>query len=531
MSVRDGNERAPGYKTRWTALVFISVSLMVISLDNTILNVALPSLSRDFHATTSELQWFVDIYTLIFAALLLTTGTISDRVGRKRTLQLGLILFGIGSAAAALSTSSVMLIAVRAFLGFAGALIMPSTLSIVNVVFPAKERPQAIAIWAMIFGVGFAAGPVIGGGLLRVASWHLLFLINVPIAVIAILGGQRTIVENRDETAGKIDLPGVLLSSTGLLSLIYAIIEAGSKGWNEPSVLLAFGAAFILLALFIRAEFLSPEPMLPLYLFKNLSFSGASFASALLSFGMAGGMFFLSQYMQTILGYDTFQSGLGMLPMAFGTFVIAPLSAPLSGRIGVKFAVALGIGLSALGMLFMSQMYRADSQYVTLAIGQLILTTGLSISIAPSTNSIMSAIPKAKSGIGSAMNDTTRELGAAVGVAVLGTVMNSTYIHSVQVLKTLAPDLSAQVSEAVSSGVQTAHMVAAGSDLSPAARALIISTTNRAFVGGMSNAMLVGAAVMALSALFVLLVLPSRIRPSEPVHASESGLETIPAGD
>lgn len=507
----------PGYATRWKGLIFIGISLLVISLDNTILNIALPSLSRDLNANISELQWIIDAYVLVFAALLLTMGAVSDRYGRKRALQIGLVMFGIGSLGAALSTSTFALILSRGFLGIAGAFIMPSTLSLINVSFPQHERAQAIGIWSAIFGLGIAIGPVLGGLLLKLYTWHILFLINLPVIVIAIVGGQRYLAESKDETAPKLDIPGVIFSSTGVFALVYAIIEAGSKGWGNQEVLVLFAIAFVLLGIFAFVESRTKEPMMPLYLFKNLSFSGASIALAMVMFSLAGSMFFVSQYMQTILGYDTLTAGLGTLPVAAGLVVVAPLSAPISKRIGIKFTVALGIGLASLGLLYMGSTYKIDSPYIMIAGGQLILAAGMALAMAPATNSIMSAIPANKSGIGSAMNDTTRELGTALGVAVLGTFMNNIYITGVKGSLQLIPGLPKELIEAISSSIQAAHAIAAMPQVPKIMGTLIVSTANQSFVNGMTHAMIVGAIIMACSAVFVLITLPSRIKP--PVEA------------
>ncbi len=502
----------PGYATRWKGLIFIGISLLVISLDNTILNIALPSLSRDLSANISDLQWIIDAYTLVFAALLLTMGAVSDRFGRKRALQIGLVMFGVGSLGAALSTTTFALILSRGFLGIAGAFIMPSTLSLINVSFPQRERAQAIAIWSAIFGLGIAIGPVLGGLLLKLYSWHILFLINLPIIVIAIIGGQRFLAESKDESTPKLDIPGVIFSSTGIFALVYAIIEAGAKGWGNPEVLMLFAIAFVLLGIFTFIESRTEEPMMPLYLFKNLSFSGASIALAMVMFSLAGSMFFVSQYMQTILGYDTLTAGLGTLPVAAGLIVAAPLSAPVSKRIGIKFTVALGIGLAAVALLFMGLTYKIDTPYITIAAGQLLLAAGMGLAMAPATNSIMSAIPANKSGIGSAMNDTTRELGTALGVAVLGTFMNGIYISGVQGGLKLIPGLPKELIDAVSSSIQAAHAIANTPEMPRIMGTVILTTANQSFVNGMTHAMIVGAVIMAASVVFVLVTLPSRIK-------------------
>ncbi|MBZ0288409.1 MAG: MFS transporter, partial [Anaerolineae bacterium] len=304
------------YERRWLGLVFIGISLIVISLDNTILNVAIPSISRTLGATASELQWIIDAYVLVFAALLLTMGGLGDRFGRKKALQIGLVLFGIGSLAAALSPNTGVLIASRAFLGIGGATIMPATLSIISATFPANERPRAIASWAAVFALGVGIGPLVGGWLLEHFEWNSVFLVNLPVIAVALIGGAYTLGESRDEYAPKADIPGVILSITGLFALLYGIIEAGLKGWTDGIVLISFGFAIVLLGAFAWWENRYPDAMLPLRFFRNMSFTGANTALAFVTFSLFGATFFMSQFLQTIQGYTTFQAGLLGLPLA-----------------------------------------------------------------------------------------------------------------------------------------------------------------------------------------------------------------------
>ncbi|MBZ0292081.1 MAG: MFS transporter, partial [Anaerolineae bacterium] len=358
--------RSPGYERRWIGLAFIGVSLLVISLDNTILNVAIPSISRSLGASASDLQWMVDAYILVFAALLLTMGAVGDRIGRKRALQIGLVLFGIGSAAAGISETTGALIASRAFLGIAGATIMPATLSIITATFPSEERPQAIAIWAAIFGLGVGIGPVIGGFLLEYFTWHAVFFVNLPVVVIAVAGGAVYLAESKDAHAPKTDIPGVVLSIAGLFSLIYAIVEAGSEGWTAPPVLMAFAAAVVLLGIFAWWENRNPDAMLPLEFFRNMSFTGANTVLALVTFSLLGGLFFLTQYLQSILGYTPLEAGILLLPQAATLTIVAANSARISARLGTKITVALGVAIGGLGLLFMSRFYQVDSPYSTI---------------------------------------------------------------------------------------------------------------------------------------------------------------------
>lgn len=512
----------PGYATRWIGLFFIGLSLTVISLDNTILSVALPSISSDLGASASDLQWIVDAYVLVFAALLLTMGAIGDRLGRKRALQFGLVMFGLGSLWAALANSTEMLIAARAFLGIGGATIMPATLSIISATFPREERSQAIAIWAAIFGLGVGIGPVVGGLLLEQFSWNAVFFVNLPVITVALIGGIFFLADSKDEHAPKPDILGVVLSVPGLFALIYGIIEAGMGEWADPHVLTAFGVAAILLGLFTWWESRALNAMLPLHFFKNMSFTGANIAMTFIMFSLFGSIFFLSQYLQTVQGYSALEAGLRMVPLAVTLAVVSATSARITGRLGTKRTVALGILIASGGLLFMSQMFEIDSSYTTVMLGEIILATGMGFAVSPATDSIMGSVPVSKAGIGSAMNDTTRQLGGALGVAVLGTIMNGRYLDGIESLRVALPQLREDIFNGISSSIQAAHLIAADPRVPESFSETIVQTADRAFVVGMNDAMLFGAAVMVVNALVVALILPSRVRvPREEVRLLE----------
>lgn len=524
-------EDLPGFETRWWGFLFIAVSLLVISLDNTILNTALPSISRDLGATSSELQWIIDSYVLVFASLLLTMGAVSDRYGRKLWLQIGLVLFGFGSLAAALSTSTDMLIVARASLGIGAAVIMPSTLSLITASFPEHERAQAIALWAAVFGLGVGIGPVVGGLLLESYAWNSVFYVNLPVIVIAIAGSAYFLRESRDEDAPAIDIPGVILSVTGLFALVYGIIHAGEAGWTDDQTLMAFGAAIVLLGAFAAWESYTPTPMLPLHFFRNLSFTGANTALALIMFSLFGSVFFLSQYMQTVRGYSALEAGIRIVPLAVTMAFSAAISARISARIGTKYTVALGIIIAATGLFYMSQMYDENSPYSEIVTGMVIMSAGLGLAVSPATDSVMGSVPENKAGIGSAMNDTTRELGGAMGVAILGTIMNNTYKEGVEKLEPqLANVLPASAIEAIADSIQAAHIIGANPQLPPEIQSLIINTANISFVDGMHAAMLIGATIMAISSVLVLILLPSKVqRPGEAPESMNSSESNVAA--
>jgi EmrB/QacA subfamily drug resistance transporter len=503
------HENSPGNTNRWKAFVFIGISLLVISLDNTILNVALPSISRDLGASASELQWIVDAYILVFAALLLTMGALGDRIGRKRILQIGLAWFGLGSVAAALSPTIEFLIGARAFLGLGGAMIMPATLSIITATFlDPEERSKAIGLWAAVYGLGVGLGPLIGGGLLVYFDWSAAFYINLPVVAAALLGGQVFIGESKDDRARPLDIPGVVLSVAGLFALVYAIIEVGVSGWTGQNVLPAFGVAVALLVVFLWWEGRAVNAMLPLKFFRNLSFSAANLALVMMMFANYGVVFFLTQYFQSVQGYTPLQAGLAIFPMALLVTVGAVLSARLAGRFGIKVTVGAGMLLAAAGLVYMALVAEVGTPYLVL-LPLALFPLGLGAAMPAATDSVMGAVPVNRAGIGSAMNDAIRLLGGALGVAVLGTIMNGLYLDKIAGLTRALP-LPTEVLNAVSSSIQGAHLVARQVD--GAAAQTIVETANQAFLAGMNVATFVGAVILGLSALLTLLILPAAIR-------------------
>ncbi|MDD5093512.1 MAG: MFS transporter [Dehalococcoidia bacterium] len=505
-----------GYRQRWIALAFLSFSLLIISIDNTVLNVALPTIAEDLGASASGLQWIVDAYVLVFAALLLTTGAFGDRFGRKRALQIGLGIFGIGSLAAALSTSTGMLIGCRAFCGFGGATIMPATLSIISATFrDPQERAKAIAIWAGVFGLGMGVGPVIAGSLLEHFSWSSVFYINLPVVAIGLIGGYFFIEDSRDERAPRTDIPGVLLSITGLFALVYGIIKAGEESWTADSVIWSLCIAAILIVAFVWWERRTSNPMIPMDLFRNMSFTGANIALTLVMFSMFGSMFFMSQFFQSVQGCSPLSAGLRVLPMAPIQMIVAVNSARVAQKVGTKLTVGLGIMGAAIGLFYLSRVAHVDTPYWVILIGMSIMAAGMATAMSPATNSIMGSVPVRKSGVGSAMNNTMRQVGGALGVAILGTVMNATYLHKVKALEgnTSIPDAA---QEAIRSSIQAAHMAAGRiQELSPDLAQTVTNVSNDGFVSGMRDAFLIASIIMAIAALVTLIILPTWVQPPE----------------
>lgn len=507
---------------RWWTLAVMCLSLMVIGVDNTILNVALPTLVRDLGATTSQLQWIVDAYTLVFAGLLLTAGSLGDRFGRRRALSIGLGIFGVGSVASALVGSPNHLIATRALMGVGGALIMPATLSIISNVFTVPaERARAIAVWAGFSAVGIAIGPLSGGWLLQHFWWGSVFMVNIPIVALALLGGRLFVPESRDPSPRGLDPVGALLSIVGLVTLVWAIIEAPGRGWSQGGTLAAFALAAVLLGSFVAWELHTDHPMLDVHFFANPRFTAASMAVTMVFFALFGSMFLQTQYLQFVLGYTALQAGLRVGPVAIVLMVAAPLSARLVERVGTKAVVAAGLAIVAVSLVILS-FATATSGYGPVLASMLVMGAGMGMTMAPATESIMGSLPRAKAGVGSAVNDTTRQVGGALGVAILGSLLASTYRSS------LGTTVSAAARASVGGALQVARGLGGdqGAALARAARS--------AYVDGMGVGVLVAAAVALLGSFVALVFLPSRAAletdsSGEDMEVSEAELEAAQA--
>jgi EmrB/QacA subfamily drug resistance transporter len=420
------NELSRDYDRRWWTLGVLCMSLVMIVVANASLNVALPTLTKDLHAGSSALQWIVDAYSLVFAGLLLTAGALGDRFGRRLALNVGLVTFGVASGMAALATSSGQLILARAAMGIGAALVMPSTLSVLAHVFPPNERPRAIAIWTGFAGVGAGLGGVTSGWLLQHFWWGSIFLTNVGVVAVALLAGAFFVPSSRTDRTPTLDPVGAILSIAGLGSLIYAIIEAPVAGWISGRTLVSFALSAAVLAGFAKWELRTPEPMLDLRFFRNPRFTAATSSITLIFFVMFGMIFVLTQYLQSVVGYTPLQAGVRMLPWALVYMVAAPRSARLVERWGHRRVVSTGLAVVAAGLALLSQS-GLHANYALLALSLVVTAAGMGMVTAPSTGAIVSSLPLNKAGVGSAVNDTTRELGGALGVAVVGSILASLY--------------------------------------------------------------------------------------------------------
>ncbi|HLI51736.1 MAG TPA: MFS transporter [Thermomicrobiaceae bacterium] len=501
------------YARRWWALIVLCLAMMIISLDNTILNVALPTLVRDLHASTSQLQWMVDAYTLVFAGLLLTAGSIGDRFGRKKALIGGLFVFGAFSALSSFSRSADQLIGARALMGIGGALIFPTTLSILTNIFPPKERVRAIGIWSGVAGIAIPLGPVVGGWMLEHFHWGSVFLINVPIAAVAILASLILIPVSKDAKAKPLDPLGAILSIAALGTLLYGIIEAPTRGWGNAETLGLIAAGLVLLGVFVLWERRTTYPMLNMSLFKNARFSAASISVTLVFFGLMGSMFFLTQYMQFVLGYSTLQAGAAMIPVAFGVSVGAPVSSKLTERFGAKLLVTIGMLVTTVSMLILTQA-TTHSGYIIIGATLLVGGLGMGLAMTPATDSIMGAVPKDNAGAGSAVNDTTRQFGGALGVAILGSLLSTTYTSKMTpVLDKLPAALHSVAQSSVGGALAVAHQLGG-----PTGNTLAV-TAKSAFVHGMTLTAVAASGFTFLGAIIALLFLPARGLEAEEMMA------------
>lgn len=508
MYLEDGS-----YRDRWKGVIVLSLALIIVALDNTVLNVALPVISNELSAAAADLQWIVDVYVLFFASLLLTFGSLSDRYGRRRMLNIGMIVFALGSLGAGISTNTLELIIYRGLAGIGGAAMMPATLSILVDMFKNREeRTKAIGVWAMTFGIGFGFGPVLGGWLVKDYSWQMAFFINIPIIIVTLIASYRYLPDSRDQSVPKADLIGMVLSIIGLFALIYAIIEAGVKGWNFGTVGIFFFVALLFLSLFVWWERRSSHAMIPLKLFKNPSFMAASLGITLVMFGMMGTMYLFAQYLQTIQGYNPLEAGLLLVPLTIAMSLGSMLAASWSLKWGIKIVSSMGVFISAGGMLVFVLYAAVDTPLWLIITGFVIQGFGIGVAMTPATDSIMGAIPEAKLGVGSAMNDTTRELGGALSIAVMGAMMNASYLSVTQSIEGI-DHLSQKFQDMVEGSIQGAHMVA--SQLGNQTATLIVTQANQGFIDGMIDAFYMGTIVTALAAIFTYYFLPNKIKVSE----------------
>jgi EmrB/QacA subfamily drug resistance transporter len=410
---------------KWWTLAAVSVGLFMIMLDNTVVNVALPSMRRSLHMSLSELEWVVAGYALTFAAFMLTGGKLADYVGRRLIFMVGLAIFTGASLACGLAPNGGFLIGARVVQGLGGALMNPATLSIITATFPPRERGKAIGIWAGVSGMALAIGPLVGGLLTEHVNWNWIFFINVPVGIAGLFAIPLFIDESRDTShEQRLDLPGLATSAVGLFALTYAFIEANNYGWGSSRILGAFAVAAVMIVVFVVLEGRQRVPMLELALFRNRTFSGANGAMLFVGLAMFGTFFYVSLYMQNVLHYSPVEAGASFLPMTLLIILIAPRAGALTDKVGSRWLVGFGMTLLAVMLFYYSQLGANESFWAILP-GLLIGGIGMGSTMTPVTAAAMSAVAVDKAGVGSAVLNSARQVGGSLGIAVMGAIVAS----------------------------------------------------------------------------------------------------------
>lgn len=492
-------------------LTSLLVASFVINLDTTLVNVALPTLVRELGATTSQLQWVVDAYNLVFASLLLTAGALSDRLGRKGVLLLGLAVFGTASMAGGLTTDPNGLIAARAVMGLGAALTFPATLSLLTNVFTGRvERARAIGLWGASAGVAIATGPIVGGWLLEHYAWSSIFYAMGPVAFVTLALVAISVPTSRGAGKGRLDWTGLVTSTLAMGLVVYTIIEAPTHGWGSPRTLAGFGVTAVLAATFVLVERRRSAPMLDVGLFKNMRFTAASASVTVSFFTLFGFIFLMTQYFQFIRSYGPLATGVHLLPVAVSVAIGSVIGTQLAVRVGTKAIVAIGLAAMTAFYLWVAGSISTSLGYEIIALQMVVYGLGMGLTSAPATESIMGAVPNDDAGVGSAVNDSTRLLGGTLGVAVLGSVYASLYAARItSSLSGRAPAaVVATMQESIGAALAVARHVSAGGHAALGATLRTVSTD--AFLHGLSVGCLVAAGVAAGGALLALLFLPAQ---------------------
>jgi EmrB/QacA subfamily drug resistance transporter len=485
---------------RWLILGVLCLSLLVVVVDNMVLNIAIPSLIRDLGASTAEIQWIIDAYILVFAGLLLTAGSLSDRHGRRRGLVIGLIVFGGASVLATLCRTPEQLIAVRGLMGVGAAFLMPGTLSILTTVFAEDERKKAIAIWSSVLMLGALGGPSLGGLLLEHFWWGSIFLLNAPIAILGIVAALAVIPESRGH-ANRPDLLGALLSMIGMTALVWGVINSAQGGWGSGSTIGGFVVAAVALTAFALWERRVAEPMLPLTLFRNRNFAGASLSIVLLSFSAGGVLLALTQYLQFVLGYEPLKAGTAFIPMIVTAMIFNGVGVVVDKKFGTRTALAAGLLLMAGGFGFLASLSPSDG-YLKLAFALVVMGMGSGTAGPAAYGTLMGALPPERVGVGSAVNDTVQQVGTALSVAVLGSVLTATYRAA------MPADVVGQARDSIGDALRIA---AATGD------AGLARVAQDSFVSAIASTSLIGVIGGVLAAVVAIAVL----RPKPPTDPAE----------
>ena len=491
------------YRRRWWTLGVLCLSLLIIMVGNTSLNVALPILSRELDASNSQLQWLVDAYSLVFAGLLFAAGNFGDRYGRKGIMQGGLLLFAAATGYAAfVAETAGQLIGARVVMGAAAAMVMPATLSIITNIFPARERARAVATWAGISGAGAAIGPLLSGFVLEHGDWNDVFAVNIPFVIAALVLGRFLVPRSKGEHHTPLDVPGALLSAIGLSTVVYAIIEGPVHGWLSGTTLGIGAVGLATLVAFILWELRAADPMLDVRLFRIGAFGTSSLVLTMVFFALMGTFFSMSQMLQLVWEYSPLEAAVRLLPISAVMVVAAPQSARLAARFGKRRVVAVGMWLVATGIAIIGTR-GVDQGYLGLILGCCIMALGMGTAMSPTTDLLMSSVPRDKAGLGSAMNDTTRELGGSLGVAIFGSLLASQYASGLtDALAVVPASVRSLVSGSLAGALGVAESSPDGAALAGAART--------AWMDGFRFSLIVAAGVVALAGLVAWRFLPDQ---------------------
>ncbi len=516
----------PGAKQRRTViLAVLGACFLVVMMDNTILNVALQTIQQDLAATNSELQWSVDSYILVYAALMFSAGVLADRRGRRLILLVGLAVFAVASALSAFAGSPEELIGWRAVMGLGGAVVPPATLAIIKDVFPADEHGKAMGVWAALGGMSVAFGPIIGGVLLDQFWWGSVFLINVPVVLVCAALILRTVPESYGERGRRLDAGGVILSVLGTAILVFGVIRGGETNeWLSLDAIGAIVAGLLLIAALVAHERRQADPALDISLFRSAPFTAGTLSISVAFFALTGGTFLLVFYVQLVRDHSPLELGLVLLPVAIGSVAAAVSSARIAGKRGARAVIVTGL-LLLLASLAALYLIQADTPLVALELALLAAGLGMGLVMATTTTLAMSAVPAAKSGVGAGVNNTLRQIGAALGVAVMGSVYSVTYRNEAEeVLTPLTPPLTEEAGGSLSS-----TLLALEGGI-PGAGPEVVARAQDAFVASMHTTVLVAVGVLALGALVAWRRLPAKESAPEAPHAPIEPVQSLPSG-
>ncbi|MGC5038085.1 MFS transporter [Streptomyces sp. DT190] len=498
------------YARRWWALLVLCLSLLITVMANTSLIVAAPDMTTDLGLSSSDLQWVVDSYTVPYAALMLVLGAIGDKYSRRGALVLGLLIFAGGSVMGSMVDETSLVIVARAIMGVGAAVVMPATLSLVVATFPRSERAKAITAWAATSGVAVAVGPLVSGWLLEDHAWGSTFLINVPIAVLAVFGALALVPPSKAQGMGRIDYVGGLLSIVTVGSLIYAAIEGPHAGWGVGPVTAAMVAGVGLVA-FVAWELRHPHPMLDVRKFALRPFTGSMLAVMFFFFGMFAVIYYSTQFLQFVLGYGALDTGVRLLPLGGAVFLGSAVTGVLAPRLGVRVMAVTGMAVGTAGMFLLTQIDQG-STYGDFLAPLMMLGLALGLAISPATDTIMGSFPESELGVGGGVNDTALELGGALGIAVLGSLLGTAYRDELTdlVANRLPAEAMETAKDSVGAGLAVAERVAQNPSAGPQQAQAAVDAVHQAFAHGVAQTSLIGGIIMAAGTLIVLAVLPGR---------------------